>query len=213
MVSHETRQKRDALLAKAKIIPVITLERLEDAVPLAQSLVAGGIPLLEITLRTPVAFVAAEAIIRHVPEAIVGIGTITCLEDLHRAQAIGAQFALSPGLTPKLLEAASALALPYIPGVQTAAEIMQALEWGFDLLKFFPAQQAGGRETLKAFLGPFEQVRFCPTGGITAQNAPDWLALPNVVAVGGSWLAPSSLINAKNWAQITQNARHAATTL
>jgi 2-dehydro-3-deoxyphosphogluconate aldolase / (4S)-4-hydroxy-2-oxoglutarate aldolase len=213
MAWQEILSRRDALLAKAKIIPVITLERLEDAVPLAQSLVAGGIPLLEITLRTPIAFAAAEVIIRHVPEAIVGIGTITCVEELQRAQAIGAQFALSPGFTPKLLEAASALALPYIPGVQTAAEIMQALEWGFDVLKFFPAQQAGGRETLKAFSGPFEQVRFCPTGGITAQNAPDWLALSNVVAVGGSWLAPSSLINAKNWSQITQNARHAATTL
>jgi 2-dehydro-3-deoxyphosphogluconate aldolase/(4S)-4-hydroxy-2-oxoglutarate aldolase len=197
------QEKLAALFKAATVIPVLTIERLEDAVPLARALVAGGVCTLEVTLRTPVAADAAKAMIAEVPEAIVGIGTILNPADLARAEALGAKFGISPGGTPELLKAAAASALPFAPGIATASELMQALAFGFDLAKFFPAEQAGGIKGLRALGGPFPNVRFCPTGGVGEANAATWLAEPNVVAVGGSWLCPAAEVRAGNWAGIT----------
>ena len=203
------RTKLDDLLRVAPLIPVITIERATDAVPLARALVAGGLQALEITLRTPAAPAAAAAIAKEVPEAILGLGTVLTVQDLERARALNARFALSPGATPEVLDAAAERDLPFIPGVQTASELMAALARGFDVVKFFPAGPAGGIAALRALAAPFPQVRFCPTGGVGADNFTDWLALPNVASVGGSWLAPSSEIRAGDWAAITARA-HAA---
>ena len=192
-----------ALLRSARVIPVLTIERVEDAVPLAGALVRGGVRVLEITLRTDAAIDAAKAIIADVPEAIVGIGTVLSPEDLARAAALGARFAISPGATPELLDAAAAGDLPFMPGVATASELMQAQARGFNLVKFFPAEQSGGIGALRALGGPFPQARFCPTGGIGESNAATWLAEPNVVVVGGSWLCPAAEIRSSNWAGIT----------
>lgn len=192
-----------ALLRQAVVIPVLTVDRLEDAVPLAKALVAGGVHALEVTLRTPVAIEAAKAIMADVPEAVVGIGTIVNAGDLARAEALGVKFGISPGATPDLLKAAAASALPFVPGIATASELMQALAYGFDLVKFFPAEQSGGIKALRALAGPFPGTRFCPTGGIGEANAPAWLAEPNVVAVGGSWLCPAADIKSGNWSGIT----------
>jgi 2-dehydro-3-deoxyphosphogluconate aldolase/(4S)-4-hydroxy-2-oxoglutarate aldolase len=196
-------EKLAALFGSARVIPVIAIERLEDAVPLARALVAGGVSVLEVTLRTPVAIEAARAIMAHVPEAVVGIGTILNASDLARAEALGVAFGISPGATPDLLKAAAASALPFAPGIATASELMQALAYGFDLVKFFPAEQSGGIKALRALAGPFADARFCPTGGIGQANAGEWLGEPNVVAVGGSWLCPAADIRSGNWAGIT----------
>lgn len=206
----ESRDRQLAdLLRSGPVVPVITLERVEDAVPLARSLVAGGLRLLEITLRTPAAADAAAAIIRDVPEAIVGIGTVLTPKDLERAQALGARYALSPGATPDLLAAASRSEMPFIPGIATASELMMALAHGFQTVKFFPAVAAGGIPALKALAGPFPQARFCPTGGIDEKNLKDWLALPNVVAIGGSWICSTADIRAQSWDEITAKAQKA----
>jgi 2-dehydro-3-deoxyphosphogluconate aldolase/(4S)-4-hydroxy-2-oxoglutarate aldolase len=197
------QQKFVALLKSAVVIPVLTIERREDAVPLARALVAGGVRVLEVTLRTPVAIEAARAIMAEVPEAVVGIGTILNADDLARAQALGASFGISPGATPELLKAAAASGLPFAPGIATASEVMQALAHGFNLLKFFPGEPSGGIKALRALAGPFSDVRFCPTGGIGEANAASWLAEPNVVAVGGSWLCPAADVRSGNWAGIT----------
>jgi len=191
------------LLGKARVIPVLTIERVEDAVPLARALVAGGVRVLEMTLRTPVAVDAAKAMIAQVPEAIVGIGTVLNGADLVRAKSVGARFVVSPGATPELLDAAAAGDLPFMPGVATASELMQALARGFSLVKFFPAEQSGGIGALRALGGPFPQARFCPTGGVGEGNAAAWLAEPNVVVVGGSWLCPAADIRSGNWSGIT----------
>jgi 2-dehydro-3-deoxyphosphogluconate aldolase/(4S)-4-hydroxy-2-oxoglutarate aldolase len=196
-------EKLAALFKLAVVIPVLTIERLEDAVPLAKALVAGGVRVLEVTLRTPVAIPAAQAIISSVPEAVVGIGTILNADDLVRAEALGAVFGISPGATPDLLKAAAASTLPFAPGIATASELMQALAHGFNLAKFFPAEQSGGIKALRALAGPFPDARFCPTGGIGEANAAAWLAEPNVFAVGGSWLCPAADIRSGNWAGIT----------
>ena len=197
------QDKLATLFKQAMIIPVLTIDRLEDAVPLAKALVAGGVRVLEVTLRTPVAIEAAKAIMAHVPEAIVGIGTILSAADLARAEALGAEFGISPGATPDLLKAAAASALPFAPGIATASDLMQALAHGFNLVKFFPAESAGGIKALRALAGPFPDVRFCPTGGIGEANAAAWLSEPNVVAVGGSWLCPAADIRSGNWAGIS----------
>jgi 2-dehydro-3-deoxyphosphogluconate aldolase/(4S)-4-hydroxy-2-oxoglutarate aldolase len=165
--------------------------------------VAGGVRVLEVTLRTAVAMEAAKAIMAEVPEAIVGIGTILNADDLARAQALGVHFGISPGATPELLRAAAASSLPFAPGIATASELMQALAHGFDMVKFFPAEQAGGIKALRALAGPFADARFCPTGGIGEANAAEWLSEPNVVAVGGSWLCPAAEIRSGNWAGIS----------
>ena len=192
-----------ALLKSAVVIPVLTIERLGDAVPLARALVAGGVRVLEVTLRTPVAIEAARTIMAEIPEAVVGIGTILNADDLARAESLGASFGISPGATPDLLKAAAASGLPFAPGVATASEVMQALAHGFNLLKFFPGEQSGGIRAIRALAGPFPDVRFCPTGGIGEANAAAWLAEPNVVAVGGSWLCPAADIRSGNWDGIT----------
>jgi len=197
------QQSLATLFKEAHVIPVLTIERLADAVPLARALVAGGVRVLEVTLRTPVAIEAAKAIMSEVPEAIVGIGTILNAGDLARAQALGARFGISPGATPELLRAAAASELPFAPGIATASELMQALAHGFNLVKFFPAEQSGGIAALRALAGPFPDAQFCPTGGIGHANAQTWLSEPNVVAVGGSWLCPAAEIRSGNWAGIT----------
>ena len=198
------KQDRLAALFKSnRIVPVLTIQKVEDAVPLARALVAGGVRMLEVTLRTPVAIEAAQAIIANVPDAIVGIGTILSADDLARAETLGAKFGISPGATPELLKAAAASALSFAPGIATASELMQALAHGFDIVKFFPAEQAGGIKGLRALAGPFPNVRFCPTGGIGETNAATWLAEPNVVAVGGSWLCQPVDLKSGNWAGIT----------
>lgn len=201
--SEPARGEFAALLSSARVIPVLTIERREDAVPLAKALVAGGVRVLEVTLRTPVAIEAAKAILAEVPDAVVGIGTILNPRDLERAQALGAKFGISPGGTPDLMKAAAASGLPFAPGITTSSELMLALAHGFDLVKFFPAEQSGGIKALRALAGPFPDVRFCPTGGIGEANAAQWLGEPNVVAVGGSWLCPASDVNTGNWNGIT----------
>ncbi len=203
MTATPKQEELAAPFEQATIIPVLTIERLEDAVPLAKALVAGGVRTLEITLRTPVAIESAKAIMAYVPDAVVGIGTILNADDLARAEGIGARFGISPGATPDLLKAAAASALPFAPGIATASELMLGLLHGFNLVKFFPAEQSGGIKALRALAGPFPDVRFCPTGGIAEANAASWLAEPNVVAVGGSWLCPAADIRSGNWAGIT----------
>ena len=204
-----TRQRLDELLLVSRIIPVITIERVEHAVPLARALVAGGLRLLEITLRTEAGLAGAAAIIGAVPEAVVGIGTVLTPADLGRAVGIGVQFALSPGATPDLLDAAVGCGVPFLPGVATASELMQAMARGFGVVKFFPAVPAGGIPALRAMAGPFPGARFCPTGGIGADNAAEWLAVPNVAAVGGSWLTPAAEVRGGQWDGITRRARDA----
>ena len=207
-----TTPHRDLLLKlfrAARVIPVITIERVEDAVPLARALVAGGVRTLEITLRTAVALEAARAILAQVPDAIVGLGTVLDVRDLEQAASIGAKFALSPGATPELLDAAASSNLPFVPGIATASELMAALAHGFGVVKFFPALPAGGIAALRALAGPFPQARFCPTGGINQGNAAEWLSEPNVVAIGGSWLCPGADIKAGHWDKITALAHHA----
>ena len=201
MTAATRQQQLAAIFKSATVIPVLTIERVEDAVPLARALVAGGVHVLEVTLRTPVAADAAKAMIAEVPEAVVG--TILSADDLSRAVALGAKFGISPGATPELLKAAAASDLPFAPGIAAASELMQALAAGFDLVKFFPAEQAGGIKALRALAGPFPNIRVCPTGGIGEANAANWLAEPNVVAVGGSWLCPAADIRSGNWAGIT----------
>jgi 2-dehydro-3-deoxyphosphogluconate aldolase / (4S)-4-hydroxy-2-oxoglutarate aldolase len=197
------QDKMLALFKAAGVVPVLTIGRVEDAVPLARALVKGGVRTLEVTLRTQVAVESAKAIIAEVPDAIVGIGTILNASDLARAEALGAKFGISPGATPELLKAAAASALPFAPGIATASELMAALAHGFDLVKFFPAEQSGGINALRALAGPFPQAKFCPTGGIVEANAAAWLSEPNVVAVGGSWLCPTAEIRSENWSGIT----------
>ena len=195
------------VMQDAPVIPVIVLSDLAHAVPMARALVAGGIRMLEVTLRTPQALACIEAIARDVPEAVVGAGTVRSRADAQAAAMAGARFAVSPGFTPAVGQACRDVGLALLPGVATGSEIMQALESGFTELKFFPAMQAGGAAMLKAWSGPFFDVRFCPTGGVTWQNAPDLLALPNVLCVGGSWLVPFDALAQGDWARITQLAR------
>ncbi len=199
-----------ALAEYGPVIPVIVLNRHEDAVPLARALVAGGVKVLEITLRTPVALKCIEAIAGAVPEAVVGAGTVRSPADARAALNAGCRFAVSPGYTSEVGSACRDLGLPLLPGVATASEIMLAQRDGLDFLKFFPATAAGGLPLLKAFAGPFPDVAFCPTGGITPQTAPQFLALPNVRVCGGSWLTPQSLIDARDWTAITALAREAS---
>lgn len=200
----------DQILRAAPVLPVIALDRLEQAVPLAEALLEGGIPTLEITLRTPAALAAIQAIRRAFPEALVGAGTVTSPAALRQVTEAGARFAVSPGLTPALAAAAAAGPLPLLPGVFTPGEVMAAQEAGFRFLKLFPAEQAGGIGMLKALAGPFPDLRFCPTGGIRPDTAAQYLAQPNVLCVGGSWLTPRALLAAGDWKGITTLARQAA---
>lgn len=198
------------LIRLGPVIPVIVIEREEQAVPLAQALVAGGVRVLEVTLRTPVALEAVARIGSEVEDAIVGVGTITRSEDIADALAAGARFGVSPGLTPELADAARSSALPLLPGVMTPSDIIAAAAAGFRELKLFPAHQAGGVAMLKALAGPFPDVVFCPTGGITAETAPEYLALRNVACVGGSWLTPREAVERGDWEALTRLAQQAA---
>lgn len=188
-------------------MPVMVIQNIDDAVPLARALVAGGIKVLEITLRTPVALEAIKLISSEVEGAIVGAGTITSAAQLKAAEEAGAVFAISPGLTPALLQAAVEGNIALIPGIATLSELMQGMEYGLDHFKFFPAEAAGGIPMLKAIAGPIPQVTFCPTGGISPENYKDYLKLSNVACVGGSWLAPADAVKEKNWAKVTELAQ------
>ena len=198
------------VMEDAPVIPVIVLQDPAQAVPLARALVAGGIRMLEITLRTPVALGCIEAIAREVPDAVVGAGTVRSAADAQAAAMAGARFAVSPGYTHSVGKACHDLGLALLPGVATGSEILMAQEDGYNALKFFPAMQAGGPAMLKAWHGPFNDVRFCPTGGVTAQNAREFLALPNVACVGGSWIAPVDAMQSGDWQRITRLAAEAA---
>jgi len=198
------------VMGDAPVIPVIVLNQVADAVPLARALVAGGIRMLEVTLRTPVALACMEAIAKEVPEAVVGAGTVRSAADAQAVVMAGARFAVSPGYTHEVGKACHDLGLALLPGVATGSEIMAAQQDGYHALKFFPALQTGGAPLLKAWQGPFNDVKFCPTGGVHAGNAHEFLALANVVCVGGSWLTPAEAIAMKDWARITQLAREAS---
>jgi len=198
------------VMQDAPVIPVIVLNDVAHAVPMARALVAGGVRMLEVTLRTPQALACIEAIAREVPEAVVGAGTVRSRADAQSAARAGARFAVSPGYTSAVGQACRDVGLALLPGVATGSEIMMAQEDGFTELKFFPAMQAGGPAMLKAWSGPFFDVRFCPTGGVSLQNAGEFLALPNVVCVGGSWLVPADAMAAGDWARITRLAADTA---
>jgi len=198
------------LLAAAPVVPVLTIEDRAHAVPLARALVAGGLTALEVTLRTPVGAECIRAIAGEVEGADVGAGTVLNRAQLDQAVAAGAKFLVSPGATPDLLAAAADCPVPYLPGVATAGEAMALAERGLTLLKFFPAEPAGGIAYLKALAAPLPDIRFCPTGGIGLKNASTYLALPNVICVGGSWVAPPEALAAGDWARITSLAREAA---
>ncbi|GAA9246694.1 bifunctional 4-hydroxy-2-oxoglutarate aldolase/2-dehydro-3-deoxy-phosphogluconate aldolase [Helicobacter pylori] len=192
------------VLQISPIVPVVVIENIKDAVPLAQSLVEGGIQIIEVTLRSSCALEAIELIAKNVPKMRVGAGTILDPTQLEQAQNRGAEFLISPGLTIKLLEHAKKKDMPLIPGVSSSSEVMQALELGYNALKFFPAEYCGGVKLLNAFNGPFKGVKFCPTGGISADNMHSYLSLENVLCVGGSWLTPKNLIQNKEWDKITE---------
>jgi 2-dehydro-3-deoxyphosphogluconate aldolase/(4S)-4-hydroxy-2-oxoglutarate aldolase len=198
------------ILEMAPVIPVLTVSDTAHAVPLARALIVGGLRVLEVTLRTPAAFSVVEAIRKAVPEAIVGVGTLTKAVDFATAGRAGAQFGVTPGLTNELAAAARGARFPLLPGVMTPTELIAARHAGFNVLKLFPAEQAGGIGMLRALAAPFPDVAFSPTGGITRETAPDYLALPNVLSVGGSWLAPAALLERSDWIGIEALARDAA---
>lgn len=191
------------------VIPVLVVEKLEHAVPMAEALVEGGVTALEVTLRTPIALDVIEAIAKSVPEAIAGVGTVVTPAQMTQAKNAGAKFAVSPGLTETLAQSAKAENMPYLPGAVTASEIIRAIELGITDLKFFPASISGGAPALKAFASVFGNVRFCPTGGVNEANMLDFLSLPNVQAVGGSWLVTSKMLESGDWKGITALARAA----
>ncbi|OAI16057.1 keto-deoxy-phosphogluconate aldolase [Methylomonas koyamae] len=199
------------VMTTSPVMPVMVINNLENAVPLAKALVEGGLKVLEITLRTPVALDAIRQIKAEVPGAIVGAGTIINVTTLHHAIDAGAQFIVSPGVTENLLDAALETSVPLLPGVITPSEVMRLLDKGITAMKFFPAEAAGGIPMLKSIGGPLPQVTFCPTGGVNPKNAPEYLALSNVACVGGSWMAPAELVDAGDWAEITRRAAAAST--
>lgn len=194
------------ILNKAPVIPVLVIDKLEHAVPLADALVAGGLSVLEVTLRTPVALQAVEAIAKNVPGAIVGVGTVTHAKEFARSKQAGAEFIVSPGLTDTLINASREIQVPFLPGVFTPSEALRARDEGFQALKLFPASQAGGTGMLKAMSGPLSDLKFCPTGGIGKDDFLDYLKLPNVLCVGGSWVTPVHAIKKNDWNTITQLA-------
>ncbi len=201
--------KPETLFAQGPVVPVIVIKDLATAVPLAKALVAGGVRVLEVTLRTPVALEAIELMAKEVPDAIVGAGTVTTPEQLAKVAAAGAKFAISPGLTRELLAAGKAGDIPLIPGISSISELMEGTGVGYTHFKFFPAEAAGGVKTLKSIHGPFSDIRFCPTGGINEKNYQDYLALPNVACVGGSWIVPDDAIANGDWDRITQLCKDA----
>ncbi|MEO8779517.1 MAG: bifunctional 4-hydroxy-2-oxoglutarate aldolase/2-dehydro-3-deoxy-phosphogluconate aldolase [Rhodanobacter sp.] len=206
----QKQEQIEAIMRLAPVIPVVVIHDLKTAVPMARALVAGGITAIEVTLRTPVALEAIRAIAAEVEGATVGVGTVLSAIDLHAARQAGARFAVSPGMSPCLLDAADDNPLPLLPGAATASEAMSLLERGYRHQKFFPAVPAGGYKLLGAWASPLPQIRFCPTGGISLTNAADFLALPNVLCVGGSWLTPADKLATGDWSAIELLAREAA---
>lgn len=198
------------LLSEYPIIPVVVIEQIEDAVPLAKSLVAGGLSVIEVTLRTPAAIAAIEDIIENVPGAVVGSGTVCSESQLQMSIELGCKFAVSPGATDSLLKKARDSGFNYLPGVSSASEVMRGLEYGYDTFKFFPAEAVGGTTLLKSLHGPFGDVKFCATGGIGLDNVMSYLSLTNVLSVGGSWITPSKLIKEKRWSEIERLASQAS---
>ncbi|MFI9796481.1 bifunctional 4-hydroxy-2-oxoglutarate aldolase/2-dehydro-3-deoxy-phosphogluconate aldolase [Streptomyces sp. NPDC052302] len=199
-----------SVLDLAPVVPVVVVDDPSDAVPLARALVAGGLRAIEVTLRTPAALDAIRAVADAVPDAVVGAGTVLTPEQVTRSAEAGARFLVSPGWTDALLDAMRASGVPYLPGVSTASEVVALLERGVRELKFFPAEAAGGTAYLRSLYGPLPQVRFCPTGGIGPASAPDYLALPNVACVGGSWMLPADAVAARDWGRVEALAREAA---
>ncbi|MET8767276.1 bifunctional 4-hydroxy-2-oxoglutarate aldolase/2-dehydro-3-deoxy-phosphogluconate aldolase [Streptomyces sp. NPDC004658] len=199
-----------SVLDLAPVVPVVVLTDAADAVPLARALVAGGLPAIEVTLRTPAAPAAIRAIAAEVPEAVVGAGTVLTPEQVDACTAAGARFLVSPGWTDALLDAMRGSGVPFLPGVSTTSEVVALLERGVREMKFFPAQAAGGTAYLRSLAGPLPQARFCPTGGIGPETAPEYLALPNVGCVGGSWMVPAEAVAAGDWGRIEELARTAA---
>jgi 2-dehydro-3-deoxyphosphogluconate aldolase/(4S)-4-hydroxy-2-oxoglutarate aldolase len=199
-----------SLLAAAPVVPVLAIDSVERAVPLARALVSGGLPVLEITLRTPVALAVIEAIADEVEGAVVGAGTVLTPQQYHSAERAGTRFVVSPGATDALLRYAEGSDTPFLPGVATASEVMRLLDLGYHFMKFFPAEPAGGIAYLRSLAAPLPAACFCPTGGIDAERAGDYLALPNVICVGGSWVAPGTAVAAGDWARITELAKAAA---
>lgn len=197
------------LFAMGPVVPVLVIENVEDAVPIAQALIAGGIKVLEVTLRTANALAVIKEIASKVPEAMVGSGTVTNPETLQQSIDAGAKFALSPGMTTELLAAAKKSSIPLIPGISSISELMKGIDAGFDHFKFFPAEAAGGAKTIKSVSGPFPNVRFCPTGGINLGNMGNYLSLSNVSCIGGSWLVPDETVKNKDWAAITEITKKA----
>ncbi|RAO74413.1 bifunctional 4-hydroxy-2-oxoglutarate aldolase/2-dehydro-3-deoxy-phosphogluconate aldolase [Dyella jiangningensis] len=210
MSIEQKQQQVEATLRLAPVVPVVIIENARDAVPMARALVAGGTPAIEITLRTPAALDAIKAVAEEVEGAVVGVGTVLSAKDLRAAQKAGARFAVSPGVSPGLLDAADDSELPLLPGTATASEVMTLLERGYRHVKFFPAVPAGGAKLVGAWASPLPQMKFCPTGGISLATAPDFLSLPNVICVGGSWLTPADKLRNGDWAGIEQLAREAA---
>ena len=198
------------LASHGPVIPVVVIGQAEHAVPMARALLAGGVRVVEVTLRTPAAIAAIAAIAQAIPEVIVGAGTVRSGADARAALAAGARFAVSPGFSPRVAAACREIGLALLPGVATASEVMQSAEEGFRFLKFFPASAAGGPALLKAWASPFADIAFCPTGGIGVDSAPGWLALPNVKVVGGSWLTPADAMKSGDWGRITALAKAAS---
>ncbi|MEM0909759.1 MAG: bifunctional 4-hydroxy-2-oxoglutarate aldolase/2-dehydro-3-deoxy-phosphogluconate aldolase [Pseudomonadota bacterium] len=197
------------IFAQSPVVPVLVIERLDDALPIAKALMEGGVNVLEVTLRTDAAIDIIATIANEIPDAYIGAGTVTNRQELSAVASAGAKFAISPGLTADLLEAGQAGSIPLIPGISNISDLMRAKDAGYDHLKFFPAEAAGGVKALKSIAGPFPGITFCPTGGISPSNYKEYLALSNVKCVGGSWLVPTDLIDNKDWSAITALAKHA----
>ncbi|MBU2892608.1 bifunctional 4-hydroxy-2-oxoglutarate aldolase/2-dehydro-3-deoxy-phosphogluconate aldolase [Colwellia sp. D2M02] len=197
------------LFAMGPIVPVLVINKVEDALPIAEALLAADVKVLEVTLRTPAALDVISIIAKELPEAIIGSGTVTNRQQLQQSYDAGAKFAISPGLTKDLLQAGNESNIALIPGISSISELMDGADYGYDHLKFFPAEASGGVKAIQSIGGPFPDIRFCPTGGINLNNVRDYLALPNVVCCGGSWLVSNEIVNNKNWSEITQLANQA----
>ena len=197
------------LFAMGPIVPVLVIDKVEDALPIAEALLAADVRVLEVTLRTPAALDVISIIAKELPEAIIGSGTVTNRQQLQQSYDAGAKFAISPGLTKDLLQAGNEGNIALIPGISSISELMDGADYGYDHLKFFPAEASGGVKAIQSIGGPFPGIRFCPTGGINLNNVRDYLALPNVVCCGGSWLVSNNIVNNKNWSEITKLANQA----
>jgi 2-dehydro-3-deoxyphosphogluconate aldolase / (4S)-4-hydroxy-2-oxoglutarate aldolase len=206
-------QSAFAILKDVRALPVVAIEHVEDAVPLADALAEGGLPAIEVTLRTAAAFDAIAKLQKERPKLLIGAGTVTTGAQMKSCAALGVRFAISPGLTPALLDIAHELKMPYLPGTATASDVMLGIQYGWSEFKFFPAEAAGGPAMLKSWAGPFPEVRFCPTGGITPQNAHFYLGLSSVVMVGSSWMLPAAALKARDWDEIARKSRVFSDTL